>query len=243
MAQIDYYLSTISPWCYLAGDRLEKIAAKHGASIDYRPLDLMQLFERTGGTRPADRHPSRMEYRAQELPRWAEYLDMPFHLRPAHWPVNMAPSSYAVIAAQGAGGGDMGALVQGFMRAVWTEQRDISDDGVIREVLAAHGFDPALADKGLFVGAEEYGRNLERAVEAGPLARPSMSCGKAASGSGVRTGWNSWTATWPHCERASQTLAGRPRAPGAGAALHDGQCRILGRDRAASGRAGRYQRL
>ncbi|TRW97771.1 2-hydroxychromene-2-carboxylate isomerase [Paracoccus sp. M683] len=171
MPHIDYYLGTISPWCYLAGDRLERIAEKHGATITYKPVDLMQLFDRTGGTKPADRHPSRMEMRGQELTRWSAHLDLPFNLKPAHWPVNMAPSSYAVIAAQAAGG-DVGALVQGFLRAVWAEERDISDDQVIRDVLAAAGFDPALADKGLFVGAETYGRNLEQAVEAGAFGAP-----------------------------------------------------------------------
>ncbi|MEE2862076.1 MAG: 2-hydroxychromene-2-carboxylate isomerase [Paracoccus sp. (in: a-proteobacteria)] len=171
MAHIDYYLGTISPWCYLAGDRLEKIAARHGAQVTYKPLDLLQLFDRTGGVRPANRHASRMEYRAQELPRWADHLGMALNLKPAHWPVNMAPSSYAIIAAQEAGG-DVGRLVQGFLRAVWAEEHDISDDTVIRKILSDHGFDPALADKGLFVGAEVYGRNLEQAVEAGVFGAP-----------------------------------------------------------------------
>lgn len=171
MAHIDYYLGTISPWCYLAGDRLEQIAARHGAQITYKPLDLLQLFDRTGGVRPAQRHASRMEYRNQELPRWADHLDMPLNLKPAHWPVNMAPSSYAIIAAQAAGG-DVGALVQGFLRAVWAEERDISDDAVIRDILGANKFDPSLADTGLFVGAETYGRNLEQAVAAGAFGAP-----------------------------------------------------------------------
>ncbi|MGR3470790.1 MAG: 2-hydroxychromene-2-carboxylate isomerase [Paracoccus sp. (in: a-proteobacteria)] len=171
MAHIDYYLGTISPWCYLAGDRLEKIAARHGAQVTYKPLDLLQLFDRTGGVRPANRHASRMEYRAQELPRWADHLGMALNLKPAHWPVNMAPSSYAIIDAQEAGG-DVGRLVQGFLRAVWAEEHDISDDTVIRKILSDHGFDPALADKGLFVGAEVYGRNLEQAVEAGVFGAP-----------------------------------------------------------------------
>ena len=166
MAHIDYYLGTISPWCYLAGDRLEEIAGRHGASITYKPVDLMQLFDRSGGVRPADRHPSRMEMRVQELTRWSEHLGLPFTLKPAHFPVNMAPSSYAVIAAQEAGG-DVGGLVQGFLRAVWAEERDISDEAVIREILEA-----ALADKGLFVGAETYGRNLEQAVGDGAFGAP-----------------------------------------------------------------------
>lgn len=172
MANIDYYFGTISPWAYLAGDRLERIAERHAATITYKPLDILQLFDRTGGVRPAHRHPSRMEYRAQELPRWADHLGMVLNLKPAHWPVNMAPSSYAIIAAQQAGGGDLGGLVQGFLRAVWAEERDISDDAVIRDILGAHGFDPALADNGLFIGAETYGRNLEQAVEAGVFGSP-----------------------------------------------------------------------
>lgn len=169
MAAIDYYLSTSSPWCYLAGDRLEQIAARHGATITWRPLDALQLFDRTGGVRPQDRHPSRLDYRAQELPRWAEHLGMPLRMDVA--PVNMAPSSYAIIAAQEAGG-DIGGLVRGVLRARFAEGRDIADDAVIRDVLAAHGFDPALADKGLFIGAETYARNLERAVEAGVFGVP-----------------------------------------------------------------------
>lgn len=170
MTQIDYYFGTISPWAYLAGDRLERMAQRHGAQITYRPLDILQLFDRTGGVRPADRHASRMDYRAQELPRWAEHLEMP--LRMDVGMTNMAPSSYAIIAAQEAGAGDIGALVRGFLSARFAEGRDIADDAVIRDVLAASGFDPAIADQGLFVGAEEYGRNLERAVEAGVFGSP-----------------------------------------------------------------------
>ena len=104
---VDYFFSTLSPYVYLAGTRLEQIAARHGATITYKPLDIMALFPRTGGTSPAERHPARMEYRAQELMRQSKKLGLTFHLKPAHWPTNPAPSSYAIIAAQNAGGGDM----------------------------------------------------------------------------------------------------------------------------------------
>lgn len=172
MAHIDYYFGTQSPWTYLAGDRLEQIAARHGAQISYKPLDLLQLFDRTGGVRPAQRHASRMAYRGQELARWADHLGMPLNLKPAFWPVNTAPSSYAVIAAAKAGGGDLAALVQSFVRAVWAEDLDIADDAVIRAKLAAAGFDPDLANSGLFIGAQIYERNLEEAVEAGVFGAP-----------------------------------------------------------------------
>ncbi|MFT4014346.1 MAG: 2-hydroxychromene-2-carboxylate isomerase [Paracoccus sp. (in: a-proteobacteria)] len=172
MAHIDYYLSTQSPYCYLGGDRLERIAEKHGATITYKPLDSWQLFDRTGGIRPANRHPSRMEYRDQELARWSRHLDLPLQPKPAFFPVNTAPSSYAVIAAQAAGGGDTGALVQGILRALWAENRDIADDAVIRDLLTQAGFDAGLADSGLLLGAETYGRNLEQAVADGAFGVP-----------------------------------------------------------------------
>ncbi len=172
MAHVDYYFATISPYTYLAGTRFEAVAAGHGATVTYRPVDIMQLFARTGGTPPGQRHPNRQAWRLQELARWSDHLGLPLVLRPAHWPTNMAPSSYAIIAAQDAGGGDLGALVHAFGRACWAEERDIADDAVIRDCLDGAGFEPGLADSGLLAGAETYARNLDRAVEAGVFGAP-----------------------------------------------------------------------
>jgi 2-hydroxychromene-2-carboxylate isomerase len=172
MARIDYFFATLSPYCYLAGTRLEEMAARQGAEISYKPFDVVSAFARTGGTPPKDRHPSRQEYRAQELVRQARKLAMPFNLKPAHWPTNGAPAAYAFIAAQEAGGGDLGQLAHAISRAVWAEEKDIAEDAVIRECLAGAGFDPALADSGLLVGAETYARNLEEAVERGVFGAP-----------------------------------------------------------------------
>lgn len=172
MAQIDYFFATLSPYCYLAGQRLEEVAAKHGATINYKPFDIVAAFSRTGGTPPKDRHISRQEYRAQELPRQARKLGMAFNLKPAHWPTNGAPAAYAFIAAQNAGGGDLGLLAHAITRAVWAEEKDIAQDDVIRACLTEAGFDPALADSGLLEGAETYARNLEEAVERGVFGAP-----------------------------------------------------------------------
>ena len=172
MAQIDYFFATLSPYCYLAGTRLEEVAAKHGATINYKPFDLVSAFGRTGGTLPKDRHVSRQEYRAQELPRQAKKLGMPFNIQPAHWPTNGAPAAYAFIAAQNAGGGDLGKLAHVITRSVWADDKDIAEDDVVRACLAEAGFDPALADSGLLVGADTYAANLEEAVERGVFGAP-----------------------------------------------------------------------
>lgn len=172
MAHIDYYFSTVSPWAYLAGNRLEEIAARHGADVTYKPLDVVALFPRSGGKSLPERHPSRQAYRLQELRRFAKKLDMPLNIQPRHFPTNAAPSSYAIIAAQKEGGGDTGALVQAILRAIWDEDRDIADDAVIRDCLAQAGIDPGLADRGLLAGAETYGANLEEAASRGVFGSP-----------------------------------------------------------------------
>lgn len=172
MAHIDYYFATISPNTYIAGTRMEAVAARHGASVTYKPLDIMGLFARTGGTPPGQRHESRQAYRLQEIRRQAAKAGLTINVQPMFWPTNPAPSSYALIAAQKAGGGDLGALVFGLTKACWADQRNIAEDDVIRDALEAAGFDGDLVNKGLLSGAEEYARNLEDAVAAGAFGAP-----------------------------------------------------------------------
>lgn len=177
MVQIDYFFATISPFVYLAGARLEAIAARHGATIRYVPINAPALFPRTGGQVLAERHDNRKSYRLQELRRWSARLGMPLDMAPPHFPVNPAPSSYAVITAARLGGGDLAGLVQAFPRAVWAEGRDIADEEVIAGIVAAHGFDPLQVNRGMFSAAETYTDNLEEAVARGVFGVPTYVVG------------------------------------------------------------------
>lgn len=172
MAQIDYYFSTISPYSYLAGTRLEDVAAKHGATITYKPMDIIGLFGRTGGVPPSERHISRQELRAQELRRQSKKTGLALNLQPAFFPTNPAPASYAIIAAQNAGGGDLGGLCHAVLRACWAEEKDISQDDVIQSCLTAHGFEAGLTLSGMLTGAETYAANTEDAVSNGVFGAP-----------------------------------------------------------------------
>ena len=172
MAHIDYYMITLSPFCYLAGDELEKVSKKHGATITYKPVNLFQVFAATGGVVPADRHPARQAYRMQEIIRVAKAKGLPIHPTPAFFPSNPAPSCYAVIAAQNAGGGDVGGLCQSFLRACWAEEKDVAEDAIVRACLKENGFDPGLADSGLLSGAEIFEKNTQEAIKKGIFGAP-----------------------------------------------------------------------
>jgi 2-hydroxychromene-2-carboxylate isomerase len=171
MHHIDCFFVTLSPYVYLSGLRLQQIAAKHGATVSYRPLDAQALFSRTGGQALADRHESRKAYRLQDLRRQAAKLALPLTLQPAYFPTNPAPSAYAIIAAAQTGA-DVAGLIHAFGRACWAEQRNIADDGVVKDILAAEGFDPKLADTGMMAAADAYVANLEDAVARGVFGVP-----------------------------------------------------------------------
>ena len=177
MAEIDYYLFPLSPFSYLAGLELEAIAARRGASIAYKPVQLPRIFAEVGTPAVGDRHPSKQQYRTQDLARLARARGMAINLRPRHWPTNPMPASAAIVSAERAGGGDVGALVHGFLRAVWAEERDIAEDETVREVLAAAGFDPGIADRGLLTAVETVERNSDEAVRRGVFGVPSYVVG------------------------------------------------------------------
>jgi 2-hydroxychromene-2-carboxylate isomerase len=178
MSQIEFYFSTISPYTYLSLPRFRALAEARGLDVTWKPLDIMALYARTGGTPLGERPQSRQDYRLADLARQAKRAGLPIHVQPAHFPTNAAPSSYAIIAAQKAaretGAGDLPGLVEAVLRACWAEQKNIAEDEVITEALAGAGFDPGLAMSGLFTGAEVYGRNLEEAVAAGVFGAPSF---------------------------------------------------------------------
>lgn len=172
MPQIDYFMAPVSPFTYLAGQRLEGVAARHGATIRYIPLDAPRLFPRAGGQVLADRPEARKIHRLQEMRRWSARLGVPLNLQPPYFPVNGAIASYAIIAAQMTGGGDLAGLAAAFPRAVWAEGRNIADEEVVKEILAAYGFDPAIADRLMLQAAETYAANLEEAVARGVFGVP-----------------------------------------------------------------------
>ena len=177
MTQIDYFLFPISPFTYLAGDRLEGIAAARQAEINYKPFDLMKVFAEVGTAPVGQRHPSKQAYRLQELARIAAKAGMNINVQPKHFPTNPAPASAAIIVAQAAGGGDVGGLVRAILRACWAEERDVAQDAVLGECLEANGFEKGLLMSGLLSGMEQYERNTQEALERGVFGSPTYLVG------------------------------------------------------------------
>lgn len=84
---IDYFLVPNSPWTYLGHERFAALAARAGAEVRFKPMDLAQVFPVSGGLPLGQRAPQRQAYRLMELKRFSESLDMPLTIHPAFFPV------------------------------------------------------------------------------------------------------------------------------------------------------------
>lgn len=174
MARIDYYFSLLSPFTYLAGLEFERMADRQSADIAYKPMDIMEVFGATGGVPLGKRHESRLAYREQELKRLSRRKGLKLNIRPKHFPTDATLASCTVIAAAEKSGDDetdTGALAHALLRAVWAEEKDISDADVIRRVIGDLGL-----DSGLVVEARDheatYRANTAEAIERGAFGSP-----------------------------------------------------------------------
>jgi 2-hydroxychromene-2-carboxylate isomerase len=147
---IDYYFTPVSPYTYLGHERLLEIAARHGATIAVKPVDYGRIFPVSGGLPLKQRAPQRQAYRLIELERWSKHLGKPLNLKPKFFPVSADAAARWIIAAQSRGDadalqGDASALrlAGALLRAVWAEERDISDEPTLASIASGVRLDPA----------------------------------------------------------------------------------------------------
>ncbi len=173
---LSYYFSLLSPWAYLGHAELGRIARAREVAIDYRPVNLMELFPETGGLPLPKRHPSRQAYRLVELQRWRDARGAPLVLKPKFWPFDFKLADRAMLVASGQG--DQYAvhqLIACAFRAVWVEERNLADEATLADVAAAAGFDPAklIAAARTDEAAAAHAANFERATQDGVFGSPS----------------------------------------------------------------------
>jgi 2-hydroxychromene-2-carboxylate isomerase len=149
MIELDCYYSLSSPWAYLAGPRLQDMVRRHRARLTLKPFDFQAVVPKTGGVPLRTRPAPRRRYHQIELDRWRRYLDMPLVIEPKHYPQQMPTDNdwnkyagWMVIAAQDAGL-DAFPLSHAILRALWAEERDISQPDVRKAIADENGYDGA----------------------------------------------------------------------------------------------------
>lgn len=171
---IDYYYSHISPWAFLGHDVFVALAAQHGATINFKPVNLGQVFPESGGQPLAKRHPLRQDYRFLELQRWREKRDLPLKLQPAHFPTDptLSDCTGIVIAARG---GDIAGFSQRAFSACWALDKDVAEEAVVAGILDAIGENSSVILEEAKSDATKatYAANAQAALAGGVYGSPS----------------------------------------------------------------------
>ncbi len=77
-APIEFYFDLISPYGYFASTQIEALAARHGRTVDWKPVLLGITVMKIMGMKPLMETPLKKDYIAHDKPRMAQILGVPF---------------------------------------------------------------------------------------------------------------------------------------------------------------------
>lgn len=172
---VEFYFTVLSSYAYLAAPRVAEMAARTGAAVVFRPMDIMKVFEAAGTTPPAKQSEVRKAYRAADLKRVAKAHGMPINVKPAFWPAPQNLASGLIIAAQESGNDPL-ALTQAVLKAVWVDEKNIADEVVLVEIAASCGYDGSdLLDQAKSDSVQAiFSANTGDAIAKGVFGSPSF---------------------------------------------------------------------
>lgn len=174
MKQVEYFFTPVSPWAYFGHWRFCALAAKHGAMIVPKLVDLGKVFPVSGGLPLAKRAPQRQAYRLVELARWRDALGMPINLQPKFIASSGDLATCWFLAAHERDATRALDFAGAVMRARFAEDGDIADVATLASLARASGFDPgALAPRAAEPDiAAIYQATTQEAIERGVFGVP-----------------------------------------------------------------------
>ena len=134
MQHVDFWYEFASTYSYPAAMRIETLAVDAGIPVRWRPFLLGPIFKDLGwDDSPFNTYRAKGRYMWRDLARVCEKEGLPLVLPPAHFPQNGLKTARLALV------GERQGWVPQFSRAVfianYAEQKDISDDAVLRTIL------------------------------------------------------------------------------------------------------------
>ena len=172
---IDYFLVPQSPWTYFGHARFSAMAAAAGATVRIKPMDLGQIFPKTGGLPVGQRSAQRQAYRLVELRRFADHLQMPLNLHPKFFPVAGDDAARLIITVDQHDGADAAMRLCGsLLSVVWAQERNIADATLLAELLNEQHLDAArLTQANEEKVQQTYQTYTDEALKVGVFGAPS----------------------------------------------------------------------
>ena len=134
---IDFYFDFSSPYGYLAAERIDALAEKHGRSATWRPFLLGAVFQKIGGSPLVDQ-PMKGPYSRHDMLRSARLHGIAFSV-PDNFPVNSIAACRAFYWLAQDDAGRARDLALALYRGYFAENRDLSRPETVVETAAGLG--------------------------------------------------------------------------------------------------------
>jgi 2-hydroxychromene-2-carboxylate isomerase len=141
---IEFYFDFSSPYGFLAAERVEALAAKHGRSVDWHPVLLGVVFKQTGGV-PLTQAPIKGDYSKHDMARSARLYGIDGFRMPSVFPIATQAPARIVLWLRERDAAAMGRIVHALYRAFFIDDIDISSPDTAASVAARAGVDGAAA--------------------------------------------------------------------------------------------------
>ena len=173
-APIEFYFDFSSPFGYLASEKIDALAAKHGRTAVWRPFLLGAVFKVTGGTAPMN-VPVKGDYYRHDFPRTARLFGVPYN-QPTVFPINSVNAARAFYWLDSKDPVRAKDLARALLRAYYVDGIDISETERLIAACAGAGLKPddvraGIADAGV---KERTKTEVDGAIAKGVFGSPYM---------------------------------------------------------------------
>jgi 2-hydroxychromene-2-carboxylate isomerase len=178
MPELDFWYDFASTYSYLAAMRAEALAAAAGVRLRWRPFLLGPIFAAQGWTTsPFNLYPAKGRYMWRDMERLCALRGLPLR-QPDPFPVNSLLAARLALAVPEQ---SRAAFSRAIFRAEFAEGRNIADEQVLRDSLAAQDLfaDRIFSDE-IFARAKSeevkaaLRENTEAAKRAGVFGAPAF---------------------------------------------------------------------
>ena len=141
MAVVEFYFDCSSPWTYLGFENIIGAAAEDGFDIDWKPILVGGVFNKANPSvyqRRENPVPPKDAYYQKDMQDWARYQGIEM-IKPSVFPLNSVKALRGAFVAIDEG--TVGAYSRACFEAYWRDDKDLSQEDVLREVVTSVGMD------------------------------------------------------------------------------------------------------
>jgi len=171
---LQFYFDFSSPYGYLASQKIEALAAKHGRGVDWRPILLGAVFK-VDGMAPLTEIPLKGDYARRDMDRSARFHGINAFRMPSKFPIPTQAAARILLWTKDQHPTLAAPVAKALYRAYFFDNRDLSDPEVAADAAATvAGIDRALARAAIDdpVYKEALKREVDGAIQRGVFGSP-----------------------------------------------------------------------